>query len=278
MPKTNHRLNSAFLFLPKSRNFGIFLFLGMPNPNGGFYESKGKKMKILLKRHTTANEYKYSRGVKFPFFHWFLVLAISVCDWIIKTNDAMAATCTSAQAASCSAQCPSPLFGSCVASYNTFSCSCYISNEAYSGVCSEFSIHRNACLFAVNSAINCGNGRKIHCISYNLNSYNCTTTGVNSAQAVCGRVFPINLNATSTQCSCIYSTVANGACNCFSCKTYYYGVGCYNSCPSYYVSGYGTIYGTSGKWGGNIGSCTVSVPEGCDTTGCYNAHTCPYEN
>lgn len=198
--------------------------------------------------------------------HSILVALISVCNYFIKVNDAIADTCNYTQLSACSQQCGAGLYANCVASPGYTSgmsctCECRSGDEYYGDY---------PCYWALNNPISCNNGSKIYCFSFDRHNEVCDSQY--GSLVKCRRVYMLDSSASRNACSCRYVS-SHGGDNLQCYNSYNYGSICQYECPFYSgLRGYRNTYAV----GGSITDCRVYVAASCDNSGCFDSHTCPY--
>lgn len=193
----------------------------------------------------------------------------------------MASACGYAQINSCLSKCGNLTVLSC--DYNSSGgnsavlCTC----GCDSGLLAEYG--DIACQAATRAgAWNCSSGGHCsfsHCTIKDFYCFSYEQKSCDSGNIRCRKVYLIDAAATSQACGCRYASSYSGGFE--ECKDYvYYGSACQYTCPSYMYSAAMYVNGkrSTKNLGGAQTDCRVTVPAGCDSSGCYDGHTCPWNS
>ncbi len=213
---------------------------------------------------------------KCMFFHGFLIAMISLCNYFIKINEAAATACNAGQRTLCNSRCGLLSILSCDYSSTSGAVSCVcgcdsLILEIYGEIACQWATQTHG--YGCNSGGFCTFShcatKEFYCFSFVIED-----CAVNS-RVKCHRNHLFDASATSRECVCQYVTSYTETQECYEYS--YYGASCESSCPSYQLpTGY-TWGKRQSKWvGGAITDCRVYVPAGCDSSGCYDSHYCPY--
>jgi len=234
---------------------------------------------------------------KLTFFHGFLIAMVSVCNYFIKLNDAIADIPTVTVTTSTSFGITEGYCTQCKADCGdlaVLSCFTYLSGGA---------VHVSRCvcgcdpnLLSISEYVpyDCGQAVKpggstcsaggwctfSHCATKDFYCFSFVYGKCDPhSRLKCRRVHWFDAAATSRACSCQYFTsYTSETKNCYEFS--YYGTSCNSSCLSYRLPTGAYVQGKRSTLipGGAITDCFVDVPAGCDSTGCYKEHKCPYKN